>query len=289
MSDRDTSELCTGNLACKYFIGMDIAKQAPDFTTLCVFRNEVLSKFGTDWVEGVFSELVRECQKRGVVFGSIYALDSTHTLSKVNAQKEKERDQRGLDKQDPDAAWGVKGTEKRLTPDNQEVEVVRYFHGYKSHLIAETLNGLVTNLKVTPGNEADINAGDDLLNREMTKEELERIEIITADKAYGDGAFIRILEKDKKIKTAISLSKTFFKGKHKARWQEYTDDPERATARKQRYVIERTNADLKNNHTLGRCRYLGLTKYHFQSIMSCIAHNLKIMTTAITGARLRPI
>lgn len=287
-SDRDTEELCTNNIRCKYFLGLDIMENAPDFTTLSNFRNEILDKFGADWLDMIFSELIVEFKKQGVAFGKILALDSTHTVSDVNIHKDKERMEQGKDPRDKDAAWGAKGTEIKLTSDGQRVKTVKFFHGYKAHLLAETENGLVAKMKTTAGNAADVDAGEDILIKKLTAAERKEINAIAADKAYGDGVLIGILERDYGLFTALGLNGQFFKGKYKKHWEAYRDDPKRVEAKKKRYVIERTNADLKNNHGLRRARYLGLLKYHFQATMAVMAHNLKIVVKEITGARLRP-
>lgn len=111
---------------------------------------------------------------------------------------------------------------------------------------------------------------------------------LTADKGYADAILIGLLEKDEQINTAICLPQTYLQGPYQQRWLKYNYDPKKMLAKKQRYVIERINADLKNNHSLKRCRYYGLAKYNFQTLMATLAHNLKTLTTLLTGATLRP-
>lgn len=287
-SDRDTEELCANNIRCKYFVGLDITENAPDFTTVSNFRNELLAKFGADWLDMIFDEIAIEAKKMGVAFGKVFALDATHTVSDVNTHKDKERKEQGRDPRDKDAAWGAKGTEIKMTTHGEKVKVIKYFHGYKAHLLAETDNGLITKLKTTPGNISDIDAGEYILIKKLNNNERKEMEIITADKAYGDGVLIGILERDYGLFTALGLNGQFFKGQYKKHWEAYRDDPKRIEAKKKRYVIERINADLKNNHGLRRARYLGLAKYHFQTTMAALAHNLKIIVRELSGARLRP-
>lgn len=287
-SDRDTEELCTNNIRCKYFLGLDITEGAPDFTTLSNFRGELLSKFGADWIDMIFGEIIIEFKKQGVAFGKIVALDSTHTVSDVDTHKDKERQEQGQCPRDKDARWGAKGTENKMTQSGEKVKVVKFFHGYKAHLLAETEGGLIIKFKTTPGNAADVDAGEDILIKKLNNKERKEIDAVIADKAYGDGVLIGILERDYGLFTALGLNGQFFKGKYKKHWEEYRDDPRRVEAKKKRYVIERINADLKNNHGLRRTRYLGLLKYHFQTAMAAMAHNLKIIVRELTGARLRP-
>lgn len=289
LSDRDVSDFCRDNIPAKFFIGLDITEEAPDFTTLSVFRKEILNQFGKEWFSDLVKDIALESKKMGVQFSAIHSLDATHTLACVDTHKDKERENQGQGKRDPDAKWGAKGTEIKITSSGDKVEVVKFFYGYKAHLLCETDNGLIAASGVSSGNEADINAGEELLIKKLNEAERKEIKTITADKAYGDGVLIGILERDYGVKTAFALGGQFFKGKYKERWKAYRDDILRIEAKRKRYVIERVNADLKNNHGLKRCRYLGLTKYHFQVAMSSIAHNLKIITTLITGARLRPV
>lgn len=288
-SDRDTEDLVTLHLACKAFLGIEVTAQAPDATTLCVFRKELVSRMGYEWLENVFQTIVRDAEAQGIAFGSVRALDSTHTVADVNTHKDRERKEVGGEPRDLDASWGVKGAEIRKTKDGTSVEVVKYFHGYKSHLLAETGHGIITGLAVSPGNTADVDAGEDLIINRLLKRMRQRIPWLAADKAYGDAVLISILEKDYGIKTALGLNGQFFKGKYKERWASYRDDPERVAARAKRYVVERVNADLKENHGLRRCRYLGLAKYRFQATMAAIAHNLKLIVRLTTGAHFRPV
>lgn len=289
-SDRDTENLCTYDLRCKYFLGLPITDTAPDYSTLCTFRGEVLKKFGSAWLEGLFKKIVSSAIEAGISFGTIYALDATHTMADVNTGKDQERKKEGLAPRDADAAWGAKGLETKLTANGDKVKVVKYFYGYKTTLLDETDHGLITGLTVDPGNTADIDGGERLLIQELTSMEQKRLGIVATDKGYGCGVLIGLLEKDWGIQTAFNLNSNFLRGKHKEHWLAYLNDPKRVAARKKRYVVERTNGDLKDNHSLRRCRYLGLLKYRFQATMAAIAYNLKHhMVTILTGQHFRPI
>ena len=293
MSDRLTAEMCSHHIIFKYFLGLDIAMSAPDYSTLCSFRNQLIKKLGASWLDQVCSDLIAEAQNYGVVFGQVLALDATHTTANVNTFKEADRTKKeGLDPLDKDASWGVKGSESKLEASTgRKVKVVKYFYGYKAHLLADTKTGLIIKATASPGRQADINEGKKLLLKKLTKTDRAKYlqgKTLTADKGYADAILLGILEKDERINTAICLPQTFFQGQYQQRWLKYNYDPKRMLAKKQRYVIERVNADLKNNHSMKRCRYYGLAKYHFQTLMATLAHNLKTLTTILTGARLRP-
>lgn len=288
-SDRDTEDLCTFDLRCKYFLGLPVTDTAPDYSTLCTFRGEVLEKFGAAWLEKIFKQVVSSAVSAGISFGTIYALDATHTVADVNTAKDTERKKEGLAQRDADASWGAKGLETKLTAKGDKVKVVKYFYGFKTTLLDEAEHGLITGLTVDPGNIADIDGGERLVVQELSEMERQRIGLLATDKGYGCGVLIGILEKDLGVPTAFNLNSNFLRGKHKERWYNYLNDPARVVARKKRYVVERTNGDLKDNHSLRRCRYLGLAKYRLQATMAAIAYNLKHMVTILTGQHFRPI
>lgn len=282
LSDRDTEFFATSHLYAKYFLGLPIDEAAPDYSTLSRFRSEVLAVKGPDFFLELFRSLIAAAKAQGVIFGSIHTIDTTHSTADVDTHKDHERPA----PRDPDAAWGVKGAETKLTPTGAKVEVLKTFFGYKAGLLAETNYGLVTGLATAPGDTADLDMGDDLVHVTLTDAERQAIGVLLGDKAFGCPIWINLLEKYTGLTTAFSLPKTMLR---KKKWQAYISDPDRATLRKERSVIERVNADLKDNHSLRRCRYVGQIKYTCQTTLAAIAHNLKITIRILTGARLRPI
>lgn len=290
LSDDDTERFCSESIPVKCFLGLDVTAPAPDATTLSVFRSEVLRVLGEPWLTGLLQGVLRQAKVAGIQFGTIHALDATHVLADVDTHADKERRGQGEPPRDPDARWGCKGTETKLTPDGKPVEVAKFFHGYKVHALAETDHGIVTGLSVSPGNTADVDAGEDLVLRRMTREDRAAINLctLTADKAYGDAVLIGILERDHGIQTALGLNGQFLKGRSRDHWQAYLDDPDRTAARKQRGAIERIFADCKASHALRRCRYLGLAKLHLQATFATLCHNLKTLVRLQFGIRLRP-
>jgi len=285
-SDRDTEFAATNNLLVKYFLGLPIDEKAPDHTSLCRFRETVLEKKGAAFFNTLFRTLVGEAKSRGIEAGVVQALDATHVFADVDTDKPQDP----KTPRDPDASWGCKGNETRVTADGKKVQIPKYFYGFKAHLAAETAHGLITAFHVTPGNIADIDGGDDLVHKVMTGEERSGLGVLLADRGYGCPVWINLLEKHTKIMTAFSLPETMkTKGAHRKKWQDYGQDEGRCAFKRDRYVIERVNASLKKHHGLNRARYLGLAKLHLQTAMSSIAHNLKIFMRLMAGVSFRPI
>lgn len=283
-SDRETEFSATNNLLVKYFIGLPIDGKAPDHSSLSRFRDAVLEKKGVAFFDGMFRTITTQAKRRGIVFSTIQALDATHTVADVS----KDSPQDPGSPRDPDASWGCKGNETRTAVGGTKVKIPKYFLGYKSHLIAEVANGFVTGIHVTPGNVADIDGGDWLVHRLLTDAERSGIDVLLADKGYACPVWMNLLQKYTGIMTAFSIPRSMTeKGDHMEKWLAYKNDEGLNAFRRDRYVIERVNADVKDNHSLRRCRYLGLTKYHLQAVMSSACHNAKLAMRILTGARLR--
>jgi len=283
-SDRDTEFAATNNLLVKYFLGLPIDERAPDHTSLCRFREAVLTAKGTTFFTTLFRTIIHEAKVAGIEPGVVRALDATHVFADVDA----DHPQDPKTPRDPDARWGCKGITTRVTTDGQHVQVPKYFYGFKAHLLADTTHGLITGFHVTPGNVADIDGGDDLVHKVLTTDERRDVKVLLADKGYGCPIWINLLEKYTGIMTAFSLPKTMqTTGAHRRKWNDDVHDAGRRAFRQDQYVIERVNASLKQHHGLHRARSLGLAKLHLQTAMSAIAHNLTIILRLTTGARLR--
>jgi transposase, IS5 family len=263
---------------------LPIDEKAPDHSTISRFRDEVLKAKGDVFFLELFRSLLAEAKEKGVEVSKMDALDATHTWANIDISKRDDPET----PRDPDASWGCKGNEKKRTTDGKKVSIPKWFFGYKSHLLVEGFQGIITGYYTTPGHVADIDGGDILIHRILTNNERRDIFVLAADKGYGCPVWINLLEKYTGIMTAFSLPDPMTKhGEHTEKWKEYLKN--RSSFRKDRPVVERVNADLKDNHGLRRCRYKGLQKYAFQVAMSSMAHNLKIFVRTLTGARFKPI
>lgn len=284
LSDRDTEFAGTNNLLVKHFLGLPIDGRAPDHTSLCRWRDEVVRELGGAYLHAAFRALVAQAKAKGVEGGPVQALDATHAFADVDDRRPRDP----KTPRDPDASWGCKGNETRTTSDGGKASIPKFFLGYKAHLVADERLGLVTAFHATTGREADIDGGDWLVGRVMTPEERASAKVLLADKGYGSPVWINLLEKEYGIMTAFSLPDSRDGWRNPWKWEAYDGDPGRRAFRRGRYVIERVNSSLKAWHGLGRCRYLGLAKFLFQVAMSSMAHNVKIYMRELTGTRLRP-
>ena len=290
-SDREMEFMATSDLYVKYFLRLPIDGLAPDHSSLSRFRDEVLETHGTDFFKHMFEKILQTATRHGVILGRVYALDATHVTSSIQGKTDSHDVKTyGTTSKDTDASWGTKGLETKLTKEGKKVLVQKSFFGYKVHGLAETKYGLVTNLSVTTGRIADIDAADELIHRLLSKRQRSFIDVLLADKGYGCPVWINLLEKFTGIMTAFHLPETYLtKGEHKDKWNAYVNDEGRTAYRKHRTVIERVFGDVKNNHGLKRARYRGTTKLYLQSVLSMMSHNIKILLKQISGVNFKPI
>ncbi|MFB6181591.1 MAG: transposase [Candidatus Magasanikbacteria bacterium] len=291
-SDREMEQMTTDNIRVKHFLGIEIHRLGPGHTSLSRFRTEIVNQLGENFIENLLVKILIQAREAGIEFGRLYAMDATDTESRINGAKDSREVKQGEREKskDEDAAWGVKTTKTKLDKDGSEVKVPDYFFGYKVQALCETEHGLVTKNHTTPGNTADIDGGDELIDKHLTKEQIDQIDTLTADKGYASGVWINILEQDENINTAFSLPETMTdKGEHQQRWTEYMEDEDRKEDYKQRSTIERIFSDVKRNHGLNRSRYIGKAKTHLQATLTMLAHNLKRIVKVLTGVRFKPI
>jgi len=79
-SDRQVIENARVNLAYKYFLGLAVDEEVPDFTTVSYFR---AVRLGEEKFRGVFENIVEQCIDKGVVKGKRQIIDSTHIIADI--------------------------------------------------------------------------------------------------------------------------------------------------------------------------------------------------------------
>ena len=133
LSERQVELFVNDSLSAKYFLGLGADEPCADSTTLTVFKRRLLSARGKEPLEELLGEVIGLARDKGIVFGRIQVVDSAHTVANVNLAKEKGRAKEGKPPRDPDASWGVKGTEEKPPTSGEGRGRPRYFFGYKAH------------------------------------------------------------------------------------------------------------------------------------------------------------
>lgn len=212
---------------------------------------------------------------------------STSQVANVNTQKEKGRQEQGnKPPRDDDIHWGVKGTRRFQDASGQKVKQKEYFFGYKAHCSANAESGLITSIVVTPDNANNGQVFPELLEKDLAKDI--PVDIVTADQAYDDGDNHFLLE-SKGNHSAIRPHgyRTGKKDPKEQIWLDLQASPQYQAGLSERYKIERKFGEAKQEHGLGRCRYVGLLRYGLQAFLTAIVLNLKRIVKLLTGTQFK--
>jgi transposase len=80
-SDRQVMENARLNLAYKYFLGLAVDAEVPDYTTISYFRAQ---RLGEEKFRAVLEQIVRQCIDKGLVKGKRQIIDSTHVIANIS-------------------------------------------------------------------------------------------------------------------------------------------------------------------------------------------------------------
>ena len=282
LSERQVEVYVNENLPAKFFVGLAIDQPAPDHSTLTVFRNRLEERGEIQVFQEMLVEIIRIAQAKGIHFGSIQLIDSVHSVANVNTDKDQKRKKKGKGPRDPDARWGVKHQRKVKTEDGKESKQTQYFFGYKVHVSMNAECGLITSLEVSSGEKNDGKYFCGLVNHDL--EQKIPVDTYAADRGYDDGDNHYHLELHG-LHSAIHLKKnrTEKKDDNKEIWLNLRKTKQYQKGLKERYKIERKFGESKQNHGLGRCRYIGRGKFFIQAIFTVMILNLKRMVKLISG------
>ena len=79
-SDRAVVENARLNLAYKYFLGLAVDAEVPDYTTVSYFRAQ---RLGEEKFRSVLEQIVRQCIDKGLVKGKRQIIDSTPVIANI--------------------------------------------------------------------------------------------------------------------------------------------------------------------------------------------------------------
>ena len=188
-SMRQTMKEIEVNVAYRWFLGLDFFDDVPHFST---FGKNYKRRFeGTDLFEQIFTQILLQCMKRGLVDTSTFYVDATHVKAAANSKKakkilvakktakfydeqlreeiDKDREDHGKkplkDKDDDDSSGGSSGSdggdqkEKKVSTTDPESG---WFHkGEHKEVFAYSVeaasdkHGWIMGYTIHPGNEHD--------------------------------------------------------------------------------------------------------------------------------------
>jgi IS5 family transposase len=258
LSDPGTEEALKDRISFIRFTGFSLQSPLPDHSTICRFRNTLLTE---SIYETLFSGVNRQLEERHLLVRGVNAaiVDATIVESSQRPRKvievmpeDRKEEDTGTSKvtysKDTDATWIRKGK--------------RPYYGYKAHISVDAKDGYVTGGHVTPANIADTTELEKLVDH------LPEGTIVLADKGYASEKNRNIL-KERKLEDGI-MDKA-------ARNRPLT--PIEIITNKListlRYKVERSIGTLKRGYHFCRMRYIGLIKANMEFLLTAMAFNLK--------------
>ena len=248
LSDAELEFRLGDSLSFGRFVGLSLEDEVPDHTTLCRFRNRLVS---ARLLERLFDELDRQLEAAGLVLKQGTMLDAT-LIEAATARPPKGKEAEALD---PDAAFAKKQGKPGST------------YGYKAHLGVDQGSGLVRSVITTPANVNDTTPADGLIRGD------ERA--VYADKAYDTHAR-RARLKAQGMKARLMRRPSQYHALT-ARQQRCND-----LIARRRAAVETTFATWTRRMGLTRVRYIGLAKVAGQILMTAMAFNLR-RAAVLTG------
>jgi len=241
LSDAELEYRLGDSLAFGRFVGLSLEDDIPDHTTLCRFRNRLISG---RLLEKLFAELDRQLEAAGLVLKTGTLLDAT--LVETSAARPPAKGGKPVD---PDAAFAKRSGKPGFT------------YGYKAHVGVDQGSGLIRSVITTPANVNDTTPADALIRGDERS--------VLADAAYHTHARERRLKQD-----GVRARLMRRPNKHHPQLPPRLARYNRLIAR-QRAAVETTFATLKRRMGLSAIRYLGLVKAQAQVLLAAIAFNLR--------------
>ena len=81
-SDRQVVDNARLNLAYKYFLGLAVDAEVPDYTSISYFR---IQRLGEEKFRSVLEQIVRQCIDKGLVKGKRQIIDSTPVMANISS------------------------------------------------------------------------------------------------------------------------------------------------------------------------------------------------------------
>lgn len=242
LSDAELEFRLGDSLAFGRFVGLSLEDEVPDHTTLCRFRNRLVSERR---LEKLFDELDRQLEAAGVVLKQGTMLDATLIETQAAAKPPKGE----LSPVDPQARITARKGKPGIT------------FGYKAHVGVDQGSGLIRSVITTPANVNDTVPADDLIRGDE--------KAVWADSAYHTHRRQAAL-KARGIKPRLARRPNKNHPELPPRLKRYNK-----LIGRRRAAVETTFATWKRRMGLVAIRYIGLAKASAQVRLAAMAFNLR--------------
>jgi transposase len=286
------------NLAYRWFCGLSIEDQIPDHSAFSRARSERFRD--SDIFRRVFVRVVAACIGAGLVGGESFAVDASLIVADANKQRSvpgsewsKELDPKEVSRAVKeylatldDAAFGAASdvTPKFVSPSDPAAQWTGAMRGpaffaYADNYLIDVKFGIIMDVEASRAiRQAEVGAAKKMIDRTEESFDL-KPDRLAADTAYGSGANLNWLVKDKKIAPHIPVI-------DKSKREDGTFSREDFTFDKERNVY--TCPAGKILKTTGRLVNDGETLLYLASTHDCRACPLKAKCTPKMAARRVP-
>src|SRR4249919_202335 len=212
------------NLAYRWFCGLSIEDKAPDHSAFSRARHERFRD--SDIFRRVFERVVEACIAAGLVGGKGFAVDASLIAADANKQRsipgkdwDKERDPEAASRAVKeylatldDAAFGTASevTPKFVSPSDPAAQWTVAMRGpaffaYADNYLIDVKFGVIMDVEASRAiRQAEVGAARTMIERTEQRFDL-KPEWLAADTAYGSGANLNWLVKEKKIAPHIPV------------------------------------------------------------------------------------
>ena len=159
LSDREFERFIAENTAAKWFCGFTLQDKAPDFTTVCKFRNLI----GTKQMSNLFSEVKRQLQAQGHCAEVFTFIDSSALVSKLSIWEQRDKAiKEGYEKLNNEVLPEVSADlEAKIGAKSRK----KFWYGFKKHVSVDMRSGMINRVAVTPANVTDVEGAKHVMPR----------------------------------------------------------------------------------------------------------------------------
>ena len=212
------------NLAYRWFCGLSIEDKVPDHSAFSRARNDRFRDSGI--FRSVFERVVGTCIAAGLVGGEGFAVDASLIVADANKQRSipgsqwnKELDAQAVSRATKeylatldDAAFGAASevTPKFVSPSDPAAQWTGAMRGpaffaYADNYLVDVKSGIIVDVEASRAiRQAEVGAAKTMIERAEQRFDI-KPKWLAADTAYGSGATLNWLVKDKKIAPHIPV------------------------------------------------------------------------------------
>ena len=276
LSDPKMEEALRTRIDFMWFTGFGLSSKnfvVPDETTICRFRNKLSkAKILDKLLKKVNLQLESNQLKIKNTHGAV--LDATLIAAAVNSNAKPKVIAEDRNEDNDDSSSGTKSQLKELTANDQsDIELDKdakwikkgrqSLFGYKEFIVTDAKDGYIEHAELMSANVSEVAN----MKNVLADANLEDIKVLYADKGYTSVENAQWL-KDNGIGNGImdkAYRNTPLTHKQKQRNKRISGS---------RYIVERTNATIKNIFKFTRAKYIGLERVKNQALLVAVAHNL---------------